>query len=367
MRLAAYDNFDELEQCQSAWDRLADRCVFRTWRWLATWWRHYGSEDPRCRLHVVVARDADEQVLGVLPCYVHASAISGRTLRLLGDGEVCSDHLGLLAATDNRGQVADAIADALLSDPSWDALDFAAVDDGEPSTGLLLDRLQQRGCHVDTRPEQSCWTIDLPDSWDEFLAMQSKSHRKQLRRLDSRILQTDSAAWRHAATAEDFSIGWDVLEDLHQRRRQSLGEPGCFSWPRWRAFHEDIARQLLAAGELRLSWLELDGEPVAAEYHFARGSTVFAYQGGLSPEAADAEPGRLSLIACIQHAIGEGRRQFDLLRGDEPYKAHWRATPQAVHRVLAIPPRFAPRVRYRARTAIRNAGRWVQQAARLFS
>src|SRR5690606_6135764 len=118
---------------------------------------------------------------------------------------------------------------------------------------------------------------------------------------------------------------WDSLIDLHQRRRQSLGEPGCFSSKKWADFHRDIAQQLLAMGQLRLSVLKLDGQPIAAEYHFAGTNALYVYQGGLEPARCEEEPGRLSMIRCIQQAISEGQQEFDLLRGDEPYKPHWRA------------------------------------------
>ena len=35
----------------------------------------------------------------------------------------------------------------------------------------------------------------------------------------------------------------------------------------------------------------------------------------------------LSTILAIRTAIEEGQHTYDLLRGDEPYKAHWRAQP----------------------------------------
>lgn len=369
MRIVCCHSIEELQPYQQDWDRLAGDCIFRTWTWLSSWWRHYGDQDGRSELYVLLAlREGDPAPLaGVMPCYVHASRIAGRTIRLMGDGEVCSDHTGLLVDAADQEDVAATIADFLSCDATWDAIELAAVDASDGATRALARCLQQARCQIDLRQEQSCWRIALPASWDEFLALQSKSHRKQLRRLETRVLQTDAAEWRLIESQDDFERGWAILEDLHQRRRQSLGEPGCFSWPRWAAFHREVAERLLATGELRLSWLELGGAPVAAEYHFARGSTVFAYQGGLAPEAADAEPGRLSLVATIQHAIAEGRNHFDLLRGDEPYKPHWRAQPEPVHRVLAIPPRVAPRLRYRARTTLHAAGRWARHAVRLLS
>jgi CelD/BcsL family acetyltransferase involved in cellulose biosynthesis len=213
----------------------------------------------------------------------------------------------------------------------------------------------------------NCWFVELPETWKEFLARQSKSHRKQLRRLETRVLDSPRSQWHQVKLFDEFQPAWKIFVELHQQRRQSLGQRGCFASPQWAAFHEVVARQLLREGRLRMSWLELDGKPAAAEYHFAGGKTTYVYQGGLDPERLDEEPGRLSMIRCIQHAITEGHRKFDLLRGDESYKAHWRATPKETFHVQVVPSRAGAKWRYQAWNSVRGAARWVRQVAHLFS
>ncbi len=168
--------------------------------------------------------------------------------------------------------------------------------------------------------------LDLPASWDEYLAGVSKSHRKQLRQLERRVLESERVRWHRVQNAAEFDEAWPVLVDLHQRRRHSLDEPGCFASRVFHDFHREVAGRLLDRGQLRLSWMELDGVPAAAEYHLADGTTTYAYQGGVDPDRLAEEPGRLSTILCLRAAIEEGHRRIDFLRGDEPYKAHWRAT-----------------------------------------
>ena len=104
-------------------------------------------------------------------------------------------------------------------------------------------------------------------------------------------------------------------------------------------FHHEVAGRLLERGQLRVSWMELDGSPAAAEYHVADAKATYAYQGGVDPDRLDEEPGRLSTILCLRAAIEEGHTQIDFLRGDEPYKAHWRATPRATYDYRVIPNR----------------------------
>jgi CelD/BcsL family acetyltransferase involved in cellulose biosynthesis len=160
-------------------------------------------------------------------------------------------------------------------------------------------------------------------------------------------------------------MAWGVLVDLHQRRRQGLGEPGCFASQAFHDFHREVAERLLERGQLRMSWLELDGMPAAAEYHLADGAATYAYQGGVDPDRLDEEPGRLSMILCLRQAIEERHQRLDFLRGDEPYKAHWRATPRAMWNYRVVPDRRLARLRGRAWSVADTLGDWARQGAQL--
>ena len=118
--------------------------------------------------------------------------------------------------------------------------------------------------------------------------------------------------------------------------------------------------ELLRNGQLRLHWLELDGVPVAAEYHLAGGGVVYAYQAGVNPDALAHSPGRLGHMITIRRAIEQGYRAFDFLRGDEPYKAHWRARPQRGLELRVVPGRVAARLRYGIWLTGTHLKQWVK-------
>jgi len=371
MHVLRVQQLENLSPYRKQWEQLADGCVFRSWTWLSTWWKHYHSLRPAQSLNVLLVF-ADEfhetkngQLIAILPCYSDTSLTRGKVLRLLGDGEVCSDHLGLLVDSSDAQLASQAIAEYLVHQwEEWDLIDLSTIDNHDATMGLLCLALESHDCQVSRQAGLNNWSVALPASWEEFLALQSKSHRKQLRRFEKRVLKTGQGVWHLAQTQQDFDIAWTILVDLHQRRRMSLGEPGCFASPRWADFHRDVAGQLLQSGRLRLSWLELGGQPAAAEYHLADSKTTFAYQGGIDPDRLDEEPGRLSMIVTIQHAIDEGHLAFDLLRGDEPYKAHWRATARPTTDFQIVPPRNSARWRYQAWSYMRSARKLTQEFAK---
>jgi GNAT acetyltransferase-like protein len=358
---------DGLCALQADWNALASS-PFHSWEWLATWWKHYGSAQRKDRDFdgaSATPRFADRQLyvlavyadccsserdvtrlIGVAPFYLERTLVKGNVLRWLGDGEVCTDHLSLICLSEDRARVASAVAGALTTYcDDWDRIELSGIDADDDAIQTLVAQLKADECIVSQREGDSCWVLDLAASWDDYLASISKSHRKQLRQLERRVIEAGRTKWHPVNTTDELAAAWPVLVDLHQRRRISLGEPGCFASQSFHDFHREVAELLIARNQLRVSWLELDGTPAAAEYHFADKSATYAYQGGVDPDRLQEEPGRLSTILCLQRAIAEGHSRFDFLRGDEPYKAHWRAEPKATYDYSVVPNRRLAKIR----------------------
>lgn len=342
MRVRRIESDREVEELAGVWNRLACGVPFRTWDWQQAWWRHYGAAADRRRgpeLYVLCVEDECGQTVGLAPWYLEASATQGRVLRFLSgdDGcSVCADYLGLVCDPRHRAGVAEAVAAWLEQSQhadqgrhAWDRLELLGVDAEDPALTLLTERLEAGGCAVHRKPGLNTWRLDLPGSWEKYLAVLSKSHRKQVRRAQRRVLQSPRARVRWAEGENEVRRGMAILIKLHQRRRRSLGEPGSYASPPYETFMETVCERFALGDRLRLGWIELDGEPVAAELNFAGDGVVYSYQSGLDPSRLAEEPGRLMQIAVLERAVEEGMRAVDFLRGDEPYKQHWRAKPRA--------------------------------------
>lgn len=369
----------ELLAIEPHWNALAGGMPFRSWDWLATWWKHYGSTstsgargaDNRELCVLAVYREplpTDEsianQLIGIAPWYIERTRLKGRVLRWLGDGEVCTDHVSLVCQPHDSQQVAAQLAETLADQfDDWDLLELNNVDADDLAVSQLLIELDCRDCRSTKEPADACWALDLPPTWDDYLAGVSKSHRKQLRQLERRVIESGRVEWHRAGSAAELETAWPILVDLHQRRRKSLGEPGCFASNSFHDFHREVAGRLLKCGQLRLSWLTLDGTPAAAEYHVADRLATYAYQGGVDPERLAEEPGRLSTILCLKQAIDERQERFDFLRGDEPYKAHWRATPHPTWNYRAASNRALSRLRGQVIGLAGTLGNWARQGA----
>src|SRR5688572_14081194 len=231
---------DELESLAGCWNTLAGGVPFRRHEWLSAWWRHYGAG---CELYTLRI-DEQGDLIGLAPLYLQRTVMGGRVLRLLGDGEVCSDYVGLLCSAERAPGVAATTAEWLrnvAADPQcgWDAVRLEGIDSQDAAIECFVQELSARGCSVHRRAGPNCWRLELPADWAAYEASLSKSHRKQVRRLIDRVFDSGRARLHTVADQSQLERGWQILIDLHQRRRRALGESGCFSSSTFANFHDD--------------------------------------------------------------------------------------------------------------------------------
>jgi CelD/BcsL family acetyltransferase involved in cellulose biosynthesis len=148
--------------------------------------------------------------------------------------------------------------------------------------------------------------------------------RGKLRYFGRRAEQAGRVSFE-TATLASLSEFLEALFSLHQARWHRLDRPGVLADPAIRDFHRAAAPLLLAAGLLRLHALRLDERIVAVVYALFARDRAYSYLSGFDPELGAISPGTLTVGHAIRHAMAEGAREFDFLRGRERFKYFWGA------------------------------------------
>jgi len=337
-------DLDTLRTFTKQWRELPAASPMSSPDWLIPWWCHFGCPEtatdtlriPAAELFCVLVAEDDGAPIAMAPWYITRNSIGIRTIRHLGDGHVCSDHLSILTAPRHADVACQGIADFLMSDLSqeWDALDLEAID----SEDLVMSRFAQRmgdghGCMVRARAMPGTWSFDLPPSWDELVDGHSKNRRKRLRRKTKNYFDSGRAVYRVLTEPGQIAEFADQLFRLHRLRWSAATDPGAFGSAEVESFHRDAFAGLLAAESLQLAIVEIDGQIVAAEYYLKNATTYFGYQAGIDPAAYDVSPGDIAVAMSVRHAIDTGAKRFDFLRGDEDYKTTWGADNHPAYRL----------------------------------
>ncbi len=342
------------------WAALAGEIPCRRWEWLEPWWRHYGRHMGE--LCVLVVRDECNHIVGIAPWYVSRSLIHGRVIRFLGSGDVCSDYLSILTQPECEAAVVDAIADWLSGEGcnQWDLIELIGATADDDAVELLATRMTTRDHLVHQRPGESCWRLALPESWDEYLKSLSKTRRERVRQLIRRNYDTGKARSMVVTDPAELPAAYELLIELHQKRRRSLGEPGCFADPAFTEFHREVIQNFASLSQVQLRYVLFEGRPAAIEYDLLGDRTVYYYQSGLEPELLDQRPGWLGTIQSLRDAIDQGYRTFDFMRGDEAYKASWGAQACRTLETRIVGHRPVAQLRHSAWRAQQDLRRWAK-------
>jgi CelD/BcsL family acetyltransferase involved in cellulose biosynthesis len=301
------ESWDDTPGARAEWDSLAERTgnVFATAQWAMAWWRHWGRDRRRL---TTSCRRPDGSLAAMLPLY-EASRPSLRVLRFIGHGP--GDSLGPVCEPADRGATAAALRRLLASgDARWDLLVAQQVPAADGWAAALAGTVVRR----ERSPSLS---LDWP-SWDDYLASRSANFRQQVRRRERRLARQHNLRFRLTTTTDTLHNDLDVLFALHEARWGTDASAALAAGRR--PFHREFAARALERGWLRLWFLELDGEPVAAWYGFRLGGVESYYQAGRNPAWDRWSVGAVLLAHTIRSALDDGIRDYRFLRGGEPYK-----------------------------------------------
>jgi CelD/BcsL family acetyltransferase involved in cellulose biosynthesis len=335
-----------------AWNRLHAETVlasvFNSWIWQFQWWQVYGRRQP---LRLLVAW-AGEQIVGILPLYIHSVTTLGirvRLLRLVGTGgDTHPDDLGPVLEPSHAHGTAHALARAALALRDGDVL---LLTDLSPECPLRA--AVESGAHLAGRALHACVAeriafTRLPSSWDEYLRSLSSHHRLGVRYKRRKLAKEHGARFFVWDDPARFEAGFARLAELHRRRWASSGGSESFASPEYLEFHLRVMKACLPRGWLRLYCLEVDGEIAAMTYCYRFRNAIYCMQSGFDPAKGRQKVGSVLLGHAFEHAIGEGNRVFDFLRGEHGYKDHVANDYRETHSVRvfrATPGGFAYRLR----------------------
>lgn len=360
-------SWPELMVHEPAWWELLERSdqneATLTPFWLGTWWRVFGNHGRRLKALLVFERG---RLIGLAPLlsrlHWYRPGLPYRRLELVGSGEaekdeICSEYLGVVAERGREAEVVGELAGALAGKQlgRWDEAVFPALRGGNRAPGLLVEALEHAGLPTSMTVTSECPYIQLPSSWDEYLAALSSPARHFVKRsLASFEEWAGAGAEFHVAQSPaDLEQGSSVLQNLHGQRWAAAGQDGVFSSPRFRAFHEQVMHGLLARGALDLSWLLVGGEPIAALYNFVWNGRVYMYQSGRKLDLpATVRPGIVIHLHSIRRAIEAGHSEYDFLGGASQYKLKLATSKRPLLAVRAVHSPALERVRETAERGI---------------
>jgi CelD/BcsL family acetyltransferase involved in cellulose biosynthesis len=291
--------------------------VFVSPVWLQTWWQVFGSgADSFLR-----AVWQEDQIIGIAPCLVKEKKLS-----FMGSPDVC-DYLDFIVAPDRESDFFNAWLDD-LKEEGINQLDLKPVREDATVLTELAANARNRGYDVLCTPEDVSLEMDLPSTWDEYLAVLTTKQRHEVRRKLRRLSEAGKVDYRFVDGAS-VTGAMDIFLKMFAGSRQDKAD---FLTGQMESFFRLLADAMNGAGLLRLGVLELDAQPTAMIICFDYNDCRYLYNSGYDPAYDSLSAGLISKVLGIKDSIQRGGKRFDFLKGAESYKYHLGGKEVALYR-----------------------------------
>jgi CelD/BcsL family acetyltransferase involved in cellulose biosynthesis len=346
------------------WDELlaesASDCLFHTWEWLFTWWKHLAAGRELSILTIV----SGNKLTGIAPFCLRPSNWSFghpfRVLEFLGCGYVGSDYLDLIVRRGHEEYARTLFASHLATQRL--VLKWTSLRRGACFANHIASVLLGQGWRMSDAKINTCPYISLEGkTWESYMASLGSEHRYNFRRKWKALNRDHVVRFEQVATEARCREAVDLLIGQHNQRWRSRGGSDAFHTPELVAFHQEFAPIALRRGWLRLYVLWIDDIPAASLYGFLYRRKFYFYQSGFDAAYEKQSVGLITMGLAIQRAIDERATEYDLLHGDEAYKSHWSRERRDLGRIELYPPGWLGRICQSsiefARASRRRAGR----------
>jgi CelD/BcsL family acetyltransferase involved in cellulose biosynthesis len=302
----------QLDGWAAQWDQLVDTSPLPS-PFLRSWWLTVVGGPGR---HFLLVVDG-ARLLGGLALEMRHPMLS---IRMMGDGPLCPDHLDLLAAPGYEAEVVGALRDRICR-PGERLLDLKGIRAGS----RLIEALPGR---VRREPMVVAPFAPLPDSPEAYRATLPAQFRKNLR-VSAKRLAAEGVT-HQTIRGGAVRQGLETLRELHQSQ---WGSRSGFL-PVFDRFAAGFAGGC-AADEVVVHELRNDDLVVATVTAFEVAGRVSLYQSARLTDRRWRDATTVLLAAIIDDACVRGLSEVDFLRGDEPYKGRFTPDHREMLRLIA--------------------------------
>jgi CelD/BcsL family acetyltransferase involved in cellulose biosynthesis len=282
--------------------------VFVLPEWMQVWWQVFGEGK---RQYIRVVREGDG-ITGIAPLMIKDGAAC-----FIGGTDVC-DYQDFIVSPGREQDFCGAVLEDLKKN-GINQLDLKHVRPDSVVMSKLAVMAEGRGYKVESIKEEVSLEMDLPQDFEEYLATLDSKQRHEVRRKLRRLNEEGRIEYRFIDIGGALQTALDTFFKMFVESRQDKAE---FLTEQMKTFFRSMAAAMTEIGLLKLGVLELDGKPVAEVLCFDYNEGIYLYNSGYDPQYVSLSAGLLSKVLTIKDSIEHGKKKFDFLKGQEPYKYH---------------------------------------------
>ncbi|HET9952728.1 MAG TPA: GNAT family N-acetyltransferase [Candidatus Eisenbacteria bacterium] len=318
------DAWERVAPLRDEWDALLaespDASLFLLHEWLDNWWAHFASGR---RLAVLVARERG-RLAAALPLIEERGAMFGRPIRLLRS--MTNDHsfrFNALARRDGGPALAALWTYLRGRTRPWDVLRLEEIPHDRCTLEPFLAAARGDGAFVGASRQLDVPYLPIEGSWAEYHASLSKNMRANLRKKGRRLSEEGAVAFRSVRAREDVASVLQTGLVLESSGWKAQEGSAIVSDSNLTSFYSRWAEIAASRGWLRLSFLDVNGAPVAFDFSTLYGGCYYDLKMGYDPAWERFSVGQLLKARILEACFEDGVAEYDFLGASMRAKDDW--------------------------------------------
>jgi CelD/BcsL family acetyltransferase involved in cellulose biosynthesis len=241
------------------------------------------------------------------------------------------------AITTLPGNVIGPVLDHLEHEHiGFDMLYANFIPEDSKTNLMLKETLAKRGMKYRLLDSWQSPYITLPSSWEEYLTSKNKHFRDSVKRTIKMFETGGEYTLRTYTRPEEFTEAWGKLLEVSRTTwKYKLGSAIANKGIN-QLFYRTFAKMAVENGWFKMLILEHKKRPIAFTYEFPYKDRLFFNKTGFDESYGRASPGMYILSRSLQDAIGQGKREFDLLGRNEEYKMRFTSSIRTHYKYVAF-------------------------------
>lgn len=325
MFLKEYNDFDQINDLNDIWNneikKSHNNTIFTTWEWISCWIKYFGKNK---KIKLLLAKN-NKEILGIAPLMISEYKFLkvGKINILEFVGTPHSDYNNFILIKKEESCINLFLNYIFKNFHEWDYINLSDINEKTLTTKLIDKIKTNKNIEIKKSYSNVCPFILLPSTFESYLNILSKNMKKNLRKRYNKLKKKYEIKVITQDNYYNIEEAMNTFIELHQKRWKDKKEKGAFVDKIFKSFHLSVAKLFHNKGWLSMLFLLVNDIPVSSIYSFDYNNKKYGYLTGYDPNYSKYGVGNIIKLYAIKNCIKKRLKEYDLMRGNEPYKYDW--------------------------------------------
>ena len=277
MKAIIFSECPDIARFEDEWERLfayPGNEPSTSFEWTRAMLQNHLSAGDRVFL-LGVTRASETLVLA--PLVARQARVFGCLVRVLCPiSDAYNTHSDLLSSSLDEQTVRTFLAALYELPVQWDVFRMSNLLEGHALVNHFVNARPHRAPLGLLRESHASYFLNLPSSYDDYLAARSAKFRNHLKRTERKIYKEYSVAVSEFTGSSEVGHAYEMLLEIERRSWKHAQGTAISAVPRQVGFYRELCRGAAAHGRLHLQMLLLDNQPAAYNLGYIRDG-VYSY------------------------------------------------------------------------------------------